>query len=36
MLSITLKIAVDAPMPSASVSIATAANPWLFHSVRAA
>src|SRR5882762_6098214 len=30
MLSITLKIAVDAPIPSASVSIAIAANPGVF------
>src|SRR5260370_13031036 len=29
-LSITLKIAVDAPIPSASVSIAIAANPGVF------
>src|SRR5467141_2025897 len=30
MLSITLKIAVDAPIPSASVSTAIAANPGVF------
>src|SRR6267143_167707 len=30
MLSITLNIAVDAPIPSASVSIAIAANPGVF------
>ena len=34
MLSITLKIAVDAPIPRASVTIATAVNPRLCQSVR--
>src|SRR5579863_7707842 len=35
-LSITLKIAVDAPIPNANVTMATSAKPRLFQSVRAA
>ena len=35
-LSITLKIAVEAPMPSANVITATTAKPRLFASVRQA